>query len=296
MCVSDPREDTAGSVDWWSMSRLSTGVRRCDTDPANLSASADQTLRPQTVTPPGYNRAVITSDMPDAAVAADRFLRSAAGRAAVHRTLTAKRLPATLADDLTQDVLRRVWVETAVNGTVVDNLEGFVVLLLHRAAVDIVRGRVRSPQTIDLRAVVDPDAEGQGVLASPLDVEADAIAGESLAVVRRVLHHGLTVDPAAGAAALSYLTVTVDAAPPAPDCPQPAGGATPADAAEWAALWYAGHRDCFARPGATHTAVVRQRRSRLARQFRKRLTDAAVAAGLDTEDDTEDDTEGAPDG
>lgn len=225
-------------------------------------------------------------DSPSTAELADRLLRSDAGRGIVHRTLVTKRLPLALADDLIQDTVRRVWVATAGGDVAVDNLEAFVTTLLHRSAVDIVRGRIRSPQVIDRRTVVDPDAEGQGSPfdgASPLDVEADALAGESLATVRRAIQQGLSLDPVAGAAALAYLAVTVDGASPAPHCPQPAGGATPIEAAEWIALWYAGRHDCFAVDGATHPATVRKRRSRWTRRFRDLLTNVATIVGLERE-------------
>jgi hypothetical protein len=225
-------------------------------------------------------------ESPRAAELAARFLRSETGRGIVRRTLATQRLPLTLADDLIQDTLRRVWVATNGTGLAVDNLEAFVSTLLRRSAVDIVRGRIRSPQVIDRRAAVDPDAEVQGWPfdgPSPLDVEADALAGESLAVIRRAIHNGLSVDPVAGAAALAYLAVTVDGAPVAPHCPQPAGGATAVEAAEWVALWYAGRHDCFSIDAAIQPATVRKRRSRWTRRFRDLLTRVATAVGLERE-------------
>jgi hypothetical protein len=94
-----------------------------------------------------------------------------------------------------------VWIATAVKEEVIDNLEGFVTRLLHWAAVDLVRGRIRSPQAIDWRAVIDPDVavqDGPCEPAAPLDVEADALAGESLAAIRRALHHSLRPTPRRG--------------------------------------------------------------------------------------------------
>lgn len=228
--------------------------------------------------------AVTTSDSPSAADVAARFLRSGAGRAAVRRALVTNHLPAALADDLVQDALRRVWVATAGGGAPVDNIEAFVTTVLHRSAVDIVRGRVRGPQVVDWREAVDPDAAGQGWPfdgPSPLDVEADVLARQSLAAVRRAVHRALSVDPHAGAAALAYLAVTVDGAAPAPRCPQPAGGSTADEAAEWAALWYAGQHSCFAGDGGELPATVRQRRHRGAGRMRDLLARAAVSAGLD---------------
>jgi DNA-directed RNA polymerase specialized sigma24 family protein len=218
---------------------------------------------------------------------ADRFLRSSAGRALINHILATNRLPRFLADDLHQDALRRVWAATAEAAVDIDNLGGFVATVLQRAAVDIVRGRVRGPQAMDWQQVIDLDAPGWGWPfdgALPLDVEADALAGESLAAVRQAIHRGLAVDPASGAAALAYLTVAVDGAPVPSDCPQPAGGATPTEAAEWAALWYAGHRGCFVGPAVpTASPAIRKRRSRLVRRFRDRLTFTARLVGLEPE-------------
>jgi hypothetical protein len=223
---------------------------------------------------------------------ADRFLKSTGGRAAVHRILAVRRLPHTLADDLAQEALRRV-AEATDRGKVIDNPEGFVTRALHYAALDILRGRIRSSQSLALPAVVDPDAEERGwsydaidTIASPLDVEVDALAFEPLAAVRRAIHQRLGPDPAAGAAALAYLAVTVDGAATPPDCPQPIGGASPQESADWAGLWYAGRDDCFpthegaTRHGVTAPAAMRKRRSRASERFHGLLVRAAVAAGL----------------
>jgi hypothetical protein len=216
---------------------------------------------------------------------ADRFLRSSAGRALINRILAANRLPRFLADDLRQDGLRRVWTATVAGAVAIDNLEGFVATVLQRAAIDIVRGRVRGPQAIDWQQVIDLDAAGWGSPfdgSLPLDVEADALAGESLALIRQAIHRGLAVDPASGAAALAYLSVAVDGARVPSDCPQPVAGATATEAAEWAALWYAGHRYCFAGPiDPRASPAIRKRRSRLVQGFRDRLVLTARLVGLE---------------
>jgi hypothetical protein len=242
-------------------------------------------LQPQSVTPPRYNRAVPRTESANAAERAAHFLRSPAGRATIHRTLTARQLPRSLADDLIQDVLGRVCA-AAGQGVAIDNVEAFATRLAQRSAVDIVRGRIRHPQLVDLRGV-DPDAEVQGqpfAVASPLDVEADALAGEALAAVRRLVHHRLAADPSAGAAALAYLAVMVEGASPGDRCPQPLAGASPDEAAEWAALWYGGRRDCFAGDATTTPATVRKRRSRLVHRFRDVLTGSAATAGLERQE------------
>lgn len=226
---------------------------------------------------------------PGPAARANHFLRSELGRAVVHRTLAAQRLPQTLADDLRQEALRRVVVATSERGTVIDNLEGFVTSALHRAAVDIVRGRVRGPQIVGGRGPVDLDADGWGwgaAIASPVDVEVDALAFESDASVRRAIHSLLGVDSTAGAAALAYLAIAVDGAPTAPDCPQPQGGASPHEASEWAGLWYAGCDDCFLthEAGAVRQSTLRKRRSRAVERLRDLLLRSAAAAGLDSEE------------
>jgi hypothetical protein len=218
---------------------------------------------------------------------ADRFLRSSAGRALINRILAANRLQRFLADDLRQDGLRRVWTATVAGAVAIDNLEGFVATVLQRAAIDIVRGRIRGPQAMDWQQVIDLDAGGWGSPfdgSLPLDVEADALADESLAVLRRAIHRGLAVDPASGAAALAYLSVAVSGAPVPSDCPQPVAGATAAEAAEWAALWYAGHRHCFAGLSDPRASpAIRKRRSRLVRRFRDRLVLTAHLVGLEPE-------------
>ena len=240
-----------------------------------------------------------TTESSDTSEVAARFLRSDAGRAAVHRSLRRLRLPRALADDVIQDVLQRVCVAGASGSEPIDNVEAFVTTVAHRAATDILRSRVRRVQVVDLRGF-DPDAEVQGCWFTPashLDVGADACASESLAAVRRTIHHLLAEDPMAGAAALAYLAVSVDGAVPAADCPRPAGGATAVDEAEWAGLWYAGQRQCFVRPAggddpavdagdgpgadcAGHSARVRKRRSRATHRFRGLLTRAALASGV----------------
>ena len=137
------------------------------------------------------------TESPNTAEVAARFLRSDAGRAAVHRSLATLHLPRALADDVVQDALRRVCVATAPGGEPIDNVEAFVTTVVHRAAIDIVRGCVRRPQVVDLRGV-DPDAEVQGCWFTPashLDAGADACAGEALASVRRTIHHLLGDDP-----------------------------------------------------------------------------------------------------
>jgi DNA-directed RNA polymerase specialized sigma24 family protein len=218
---------------------------------------------------------------------ADRFLKSTGGRAAVHRILAVRRLPHTLADDLAQEALRRV-AEATERGTVIENPEGFVTQALHFAAVDILRGRIRTIQSLAVPPAVDPDAEERGwshhaidSFASPLDVEVEALAFESIAAVRRAVHQRLGPDPAAAAAALAYIAVVVDGAPTPPDCPQPIGGASPQEAADWAGLWYAGRDDCFpTHDGMTAPAAMRKRRSRASKRFHGLLKRAAVAAGL----------------
>src|SRR5690606_27793068 len=105
--------------------------------------------------------------------------------------------------------------------------------------------------------------------------------------LRAALRPLLALDPAAGAAALAYLAITVDGAAPAPPCPQPDGGATAGERAEWAALHYSGQSRCFPRDdrpghgGAGSPAAVRKRRSRAAGRMRDLLARAATAAGLE---------------
>lgn len=263
---------------------MSSAASRCDTA-RSAQLGHGPSIAPFIVTPRAYKGPMDNQPPSGVAERADRFLRSTTGRATVHRTLANQRLPLGLADDLCQEVLRRVIVASSQRGNAIDNLEGFVTRALHHAAVDIVRGRIRSPQTVDPR-VADPDADGWSwsydAIASPLDVEADALAFESLVAVRRTIHQLLGLDPTAGAAALAYLAITVDGARTSPDCPQPSGGANPREAAGWVGLWYAGCDHCFPNDGDTATpqSAIRKRRSRAIERVHDLLVRSAIAAGL----------------
>ena len=217
--------------------------------------------------------------------AAALFLTSAEGRAAVRRARARAGLPPAVEDDLAQEVLRRLTV-AAGRLREVGNLAALVTTVAHRAAVDLLRGRVRGPQEIVRPTLVDPDVEVRVPSldgASPLDVEADVVGGALLADVRRRVLAAAADDPARAAAALAFLAITCDGAVPGDDCPRPAGGASPDEAATWAALWYAGHRDCFTATPTVGAAAVRKRRSRRTGRLRALLRDVAAAVGLDRE-------------
>ncbi|MFS8585495.1 MAG: hypothetical protein FWJ72_10450 [Acidimicrobiia bacterium] len=221
--------------------------------------------------------------MPEAAA---RFLSSPEGRAVVRGARLRAHLPATVEDDLAQEVLRRLCATDADRLQAVDNLAALVTTVARRAAVDLVRGRVRGPQEVVRSTLVDPDAEVRVPSldgASPLDVEADVVGGALLAEIRRRVLAMAGDDPARAAAALAYLAITCDGAVPGDGCPRPAGGASPDEAAAWAALWYAGHRDCFTATPTVGAAAVRKRRSRRTGRLRALLRDVAAAVGLDRE-------------
>lgn len=236
------------------------------------------------VTPGRYNRAVTDSTAFSFAAWAERHLRpSQPGRRTVHHTLCRMRLQPALADDLVQEVLRRA-CQYDRDGVAVDNPAALLARLIHRAAVDIVRGRARRKEQLVRQVGVDPHVEVRdepldGV--SPLDVEADVVADDSLAALRRGVLCTAR-DPMEAAAALAYLAIAVDGAAPGPHCPQPDGGATNRESAEWAALWYAGRRRCFATDDdtAARPATLRQRRNRVVQRVRRLLRDVAFTIGL----------------
>jgi hypothetical protein len=219
------------------------------------------------------------------------WLWGSEGRTRVRHALDRYRLPPTLADDLAQEVLYRAWLAIA-RGEAIISVPAFATTLLSRAAVDLLRGRARRGEDLE-----PPGAES-GDRVDP-DPEADADAGtdpvgDTVAValdppvadgMRRSLHGLLGPQPAAGAAALAYVTLVADDVPPPADCPAPRGGVDPQERLAWAALWCTGRDDCFeAPPGrpAADPAATRARRSRALRTMRALL--ARAANGLSEDD------------
>ncbi len=89
---------------------------------------------------------------------------------------------------------------------------------------------------------------------------------------------GLDMEPWERSAALTMVAIQVDRAEPGEQCPKPGQGAAATSRTDWAALWYAGRRNVFvAQDGESETAV-RQRRARMIKTFRAKLSTAAVRA------------------
>ena len=201
------------------------------------------------------------------------WLRAREGAARVRRALDRHRLPAALADDLAQEVLCRTW-RALGRGEVINSVPAFASVLLARAAVDVVRGRARRGELAEVWA--------GGVARPPEEAHDGDPVGETVAValdrpgadgVRRELQTLAGPQPAAGAAALAYVTLVADHVAPPPGCPAPEGGVDPEEALAWAALWCSGRDDCF-ETGAP--AAVRARRSRALRAMRALLARAAA--------------------
>lgn len=203
------------------------------------------------------------------------WLASADGRQAAARWVRRLGLPADLAGDVAQEVLVRTTVAVG-RGEVLRNPAAWANRVGAFAARDLLRGVLRRPGPGLVPQVEDPvELPTRGD-----EVEAIAVGAELATGVRRAVAARLGARPWVGAAALAHLAAAVDGAPVGPRCPQPAGGAGVLEAAEWAALWYAGQVRCFSEPGAVETAAVRKRRSRAVAQLRALLHEAAAEAGL----------------
>ena len=202
-----------------------------------------------------------------------QFLVSPAGRAMVRRALDHNALSHQIADDVTQEVLRRSLTQLA-RGTVIDNVEAFATKLAQRASIDVLRRDLRQPRSFD---DIELDEWEYGAVAAvdDGDVEAALMARD----VRRALHSKAEPVPARAAAALAYFTVHVEGTPVGDGCPRPGKGAGPDDAAAWAGLYYAGRDDCFG-----SSEKHRKRRSRAVADMHAVLLDAARATGLEGHD------------
>lgn len=215
-----------------------------------------------------------------ALVAAAAAFLADRGRNVPARALVRVGLPKDLADDLVQEVLIRAY-RAELRGDVVDNIEAFVTTLVHRAAVDLIRGVRRRPEGHPPEH--RPDDEPIDTLADAVLTDLEAIAGLLGVELRQRLGSQLADHPVAAAGALVVLAIAVDGAAPADDCPAPAGGAGDDEAAVWAGLFYAGERRCFPGPRTPEDAAMRQRRSRAVRRqralLRVLLTELGVLAG-----------------
>jgi hypothetical protein len=230
------------------------------------------------------------------------------GRSRVRYAIDRYRLPVALADDLAQEVLYRAW-RAIGRGEAIVSVPAFATTLLSRAAVDLLWGRSRRGEDLEPGADAepghpgspahtgspadpsDPADPGAGAPADPSATGADPV-GDAVALaldppladgMRRSIHGLLGPRPAAGAAALAYVTLVADEVPPPTGCPIPEGGVDPEEGLAWAALWCTGRDDCFdVRPGrmgaggaGAPAAAIRARRSRALRAMRALLAQAA---------------------
>lgn len=203
------------------------------------------------------------------------WLASPEGRQAAARWVRRHGLAQDLAEDVAQEVLVRTTIAVG-NGEVLRNPAAWANRVGAFAARDLLRGALRRPRPGTTVEVEDPVE----LAARSDEVEAVAVGADLASGVRRAVAARVAARPWVGAAALAHLAAAADGAPVGPRCPQPAGGAGPLEAAEWAALWYAGQVRCFPEPGAPETAAVRKRRSRAVAQVRSLLHEAAAEAGL----------------
>jgi hypothetical protein len=203
------------------------------------------------------------------------WLASPEGRAASARWVRRLGLPADLAEDVAQEVLVRTALATR-QGEELRNPAAWANRLGAFVARDLLRGALRRPRPAE---ALDGD-EPADFAAHLDDVEAAVVAADLAGGVRRAVVARVAPRPWVAAAALAQLAAAVDGAPVGPSCPQPAGGAGAHEAAEWAALWYAGQVRCFPDPGAAESPAVRKRRSRAVGQVRALLHEAAAEAGL----------------
>jgi hypothetical protein len=212
----------------------------------------------------------------DDVAAVATWLASPEGRQAAGRWVRRMGLSPDLAEDVAQEVLVRTALAVG-RGEQLRSPEAWANRVGAFAARDLLRGALRRPRP----AATDEDEEPLDIGGRADEVEAVAVGAALAAGVRRAVAGRVAPRPWVGAAALAHLAASVDGAPVGPACPQPAGGAGPQEAAEWAALWYAGQVRCFADSVATETAAVRKRRSRAVAQVRTLLREAAAEAGLE---------------
>lgn len=203
------------------------------------------------------------------------WLVGADARAAATAELQGLRARGLDADDLLADAALRLWRTLRDRPAPVDEgpdghgLVRYARRAVRNAAVDAFRALARRPE-VPVEAVGDRPGDDVALVVPE--------AGGWLDGARRALHADLAVASTPAAAALVAVTVLADEATLAADVPQPQRGATPAQAAAWAGLWFVGGDALF--PADDDTAS-RQRRSRATRQVDHHLR-AAVVAAADT--------------
>jgi DNA-directed RNA polymerase specialized sigma24 family protein len=180
-------------------------------------------------------------------------------------------------DDLLAETALRLWrtfrdrAEPVAEGDDGRGLLRYARRALGNTAIDAYRAAARRPEQPDADVGTDRGA-GDG----------DVDHGDDptwLPAARRVLHAELDEAPVAAAAALAAVVLLAEPVVLADDVPRPQRGATPAQAAGWAGLWFVDGDRLWVAPD---DAAARQRRSRAGRQVDQRLrTAVTVALGSD---------------
>ncbi len=204
----------------------------------------------------------------------------------VRARLISYHLPASLFDDLVQEVLMRALLAER-RGDVPVNVDAFVSTLVFRAARDMLRGHLRRPEG-HLAKAMPEDAgdhhsdplEDVAAVDHPEDdvITADELArlGAIVDDIRRRLTISLDRNPPRAAGALAVLAVVHGDALPARDCPTPTRGVAQSESVNWAGLFYGGAERCFPTDDDPEDPAMRKRRSRALRHQAGALRAAAA--------------------
>ncbi|HMJ78377.1 MAG TPA: hypothetical protein VK507_20510, partial [Iamia sp.] len=174
-------------------------------------------------------------------------------------------------DDLLAETALRLWrtfrdrIAPVAEGDDGRGLIRYARRALGNTAIDAYRAAARRPE--------QPDADIGAARA-----DGDTVLDEDptwLPAARRVLHAELDEAPVAAAAALAAVVLLAEPVVLADDVPRPQRGATPAQAAGWAGLWFVDGDRLWVAPD---DAAARQRRSRAGRQVDQRLRTAVTVA------------------
>lgn len=176
-------------------------------------------------------------------------------------------------DDLLAETALRLWrtfrdrTEPVAEGDDGRGLVRYARRALGNTAIDAYRAAARRPE--------QPDADVGADRADEVVVDLVDDDPTWLPVARRVLHAELDEAPVAAAAALAAVVLLAEPVVLADDVPRPQRGATPAQAAGWAGLWFVDGDRLWLAPD---DAAARQRRSRAGRQVDQRLRTAVTVA------------------
>jgi hypothetical protein len=205
-----------------------------------------------------------TEDWPGT-MAVRAYLDSDEGKAAVRHAASRQRLSRSLEDDLRTKVEDEA-LKLDLTGEPIRSPGGFVKSVLAKRAIDLVRGEITARRRFHRPATVDgiegPEAGASILLVDELGFDAFE-SDDCLRSVRgSVADPRLIAHPWERSAVANYVAIRAELRMPGARCPQPRGGTSKHHAAEWAALWYAGRRTCFAIDGNDDSPAIRQARAR----------------------------------